>query len=61
MTTKKAKGIIERHSAFNRFYADTGEDYAYALELWMPRYYELVEVFSEEDADQLMEELNELN
>ena len=58
---KKYKSIIEKHKAFNKFYEDTGEDYDYALEMWIPKYYELVDVYSEQEKDNLIKALNKLN
>ena len=58
---KKYKSLIEKHKAFNKFYEDTGEDYDYALEMWIPKYYELVDVYSEQEKDNLIKALNKLN
>ncbi len=58
---KKYKSLIEKHKAFNKFYEDTGEDYDYALEIWIPKYHELVDVYSEQEKDNLIKALNKLN
>tara|TARA_R110002050_G_scaffold57522_1_gene129657 strand:+ start:958 stop:1944 length:987 start_codon:yes stop_codon:yes gene_type:complete len=58
---KKYKSIIEKHRAFNKLYEDTGQDYDYALEMWIPKYNELVDVYSEQEKDNLIESLSKLN
>ena len=61
MTVEQAKKIIESNDDFHYIYAQSGEDYGYALDVWMEDNYYLVGINNEQDADELIEELNELH
>ena len=58
---KKARKKIEGNKAFKKLFQDTGEDYGYALEIWLEDNGDEVGVESTEDAQELIDKLSESN
>ena len=58
---KKIKKQIENDKTFNKIYQQTGEDYGYALEVWLEDFGDKVGVGSQEEAEELISQLSESN
>jgi hypothetical protein len=60
-TIKQIKKQIETSKDFNTYFSYTGEDYDSALELWIEKNHDIVDVWSPEDATKLINDINALN
>ena len=54
---KKIQNKIEKHPAFDKYFRLTGDSYEDALEMWIEKYYDMVDIYSAEDAENLITQL----
>lgn len=60
MSIEEIKRVIESHETFKKYFTLTGEDYSAALDLWIPQYHYLVDVYSEGEASILINKINKI-
>ena len=59
--TEKTWKFIQKQKTFKYIFSQVGEDLDYALEIWIERNYDLVDVRSVEDQEKLISDISKLS
>ena len=59
--TEKTWKFIQKQKTFKSIFSQVGEDLDYALEIWIERNYDLVDVRSIEDQEKLISDISKLS